>query len=179
MDIENVKNAYSAGASQGSTGVSGSGPSGGLHACEGPAAAVLDNRGAVVRWTGAAEELTGFRAEEVCGRPVRELVADLPDDLHDAEMPASGRVRLWHQCGDTIDVTFRTTKVGDPARRRSSSWRPLHTTSPTTSRAQRSCVHCPHRTGSRSLCTTRISPPFRRTPRRAFSTAVQYSPVLG
>lgn len=24
----------------------------------------------------------------------------------------SGRVRLWHQCGDTIDVTFRTTKVG-------------------------------------------------------------------
>ncbi|KUN42474.1 protein phosphatase [Streptomyces olivochromogenes] len=68
----------------------------------------------MVRWTGAAEELTGFRAEEVCGRLVRELVADLPDDLRDAEMPASGRVRLWHQCGDTIDVTFRTTKMGCP-----------------------------------------------------------------
>ncbi|MCT9114500.1 hypothetical protein N4G69_55505, partial [Streptomyces mirabilis] len=39
-------------------------------------------------------------------------MADLPDDLRDAEMPASGRVRLWHQRGDTIDVTFRTTKVG-------------------------------------------------------------------
>ncbi|MFD5064591.1 SpoIIE family protein phosphatase [Streptomyces sp. NPDC058394] len=113
MNTENVKNAYSAGASQGSTGVSGSGPSGRLYACDGPAAAVLDNRGAVLRWTKTAEDLTGFRAEEVCGRPAQELVADLPDDLRDTtEMPASGRVRLWHQCGDTVDVTFRTTKVG-------------------------------------------------------------------
>ncbi|MHA5054960.1 ATP-binding SpoIIE family protein phosphatase [Streptomyces sp. SD15] len=116
MDIENVRNAYSADASQGSTGVSGSGPSGRLYACDGPAAAVLDDRGAVVRWTGTAEDLTGFRAEEVCGRPVQELVADLPDDLRGAtEMPASGRVRLWHKCGDTIDVTFRTTKLGGSA----------------------------------------------------------------
>ncbi|WP_432076651.1 SpoIIE family protein phosphatase [Streptomyces wuyuanensis] len=116
MDEENVKNAYSAGASQGSTGVSGSGPSGRLYAFDGLAAAVLDDRGAVVRWTGTAEDLTGFRAEEVCGRPVQELVADLPDDLRGAtEMRESGRVRLWHQCGDTIDVTFRTTKVGGSA----------------------------------------------------------------
>lgn len=113
MNTESVKNAYSAGASQGSTGVSGSGPSGRMYACDGPAAAVLDNRGAVLRWTKTAEDLTGFRAEEVCGRPAQELVADLPDDLRDAtEVPASGRVRLWHQCGDTVDVTFRTTKVG-------------------------------------------------------------------
>ncbi|WP_331743358.1 SpoIIE family protein phosphatase (plasmid) [Streptomyces sp. NBC_01136] len=116
MDIENVKNACSAGASQGSTGISGSGPNGRLYAFDGLAAAVLDTQGAVVRWTGTAEDLTGFRAEEVCGRPVRELVADLPDDLRGVtEMPASGRVRLWHQCGDTIDVTFRTTKVGGSA----------------------------------------------------------------
>ncbi|MET9587714.1 SpoIIE family protein phosphatase [Streptomyces sp. NPDC006539] len=113
MNMENVKNAYPAGASQGSTGVSGSGPSGRSYTCDGPAAAVLDNRGAVLRWTKTAEDLTGFRAEEVCGRPAQQLVADLPDDLRDAtEMPASGRVRLWHQCGDTVDVTFRTTKVG-------------------------------------------------------------------
>ncbi|WP_327239131.1 SpoIIE family protein phosphatase [Streptomyces sp. NBC_01318] len=113
MNTENVKNAHSAGAPQGSTGVFGSGPSGRSYACDGPAAAVLDNRGAVLRWTKTAEDLTGFRAEEVCGRPAQELVADLPDDLRDAtEMPASGRVRLWHQCGDTVDVTFRTTKVG-------------------------------------------------------------------
>ncbi|MFC8232283.1 SpoIIE family protein phosphatase [Streptomyces sp. NPDC057284] len=113
MNMENVKNAYPAGASQGSTGVSGSGPSGRSYTCDGPAAAVLDNRGAVLRWTKTAEDLTGFRAEDVCGRPAQQLVADLPDDLRDAtEMPASGRVRLWHQCGDTVDVTFRTTKVG-------------------------------------------------------------------
>ncbi|MFD7442506.1 SpoIIE family protein phosphatase [Streptomyces sp. NPDC059909] len=111
MDIENVKIAYSAGASQGSTGVSVSGPSGRLYAFDCLAAAVVDERGAVVGWTGTAEELTGFRAEEVCGRPVRELV-DLPDDLRGAtEMPESGRVRLRHQCGVTIDVTFRTTRV--------------------------------------------------------------------
>ncbi|MFE5028665.1 SpoIIE family protein phosphatase [Streptomyces sp. NPDC056656] len=116
MNTESVKNACSADASQGSTGASGSGPSGRLYACDGPAAAVLDNRGAVLRWTKTAEDLTGFRAEEVCGRPVRELVADLPDDLRDAtEMPASGRVRLRHRCGDTTDVTFRTTNVGGSA----------------------------------------------------------------
>jgi serine phosphatase RsbU (regulator of sigma subunit)/PAS domain-containing protein len=87
-----------------------------LYAFDGLAAAVVDNRGAVVRWTGTAEDLTGFRAEEVCGRPVQEMVADLPDDLRGAtEMPASGRVRLWHQCGDTLDVTFRTTKLGGSA----------------------------------------------------------------
>ncbi|WP_329452528.1 SpoIIE family protein phosphatase [Streptomyces sp. NBC_01724] len=113
MNMENVKNAYPAGASQGSTGASASGPSGRSYTCDGPAAAVLDDRGAVLRWTKTAEDLTGFRAEEVCGRPAQQLVADLPDDLRDAtEMPASGRVRLWHQCGDTVDVTFRTTKVG-------------------------------------------------------------------
>ncbi|GDY69516.1 hypothetical protein SAV14893_089090 [Streptomyces avermitilis] len=112
MDKENAKNAYSAGASQGSTGVSGSGPGGRRCACDGPAAAVLDDRGAVVGWTETAEDLTGFRAGEVCGRPVQELVADLPDHLRGAtDMPESGRVRLRHQCGDTIDVTFRTTRV--------------------------------------------------------------------
>ncbi|SDN67324.1 ATP-binding SpoIIE family protein phosphatase [Streptomyces wuyuanensis] len=112
MDTENVKNACSAGASQEAAGISGSVPSGRLHAFYGLAAAVLDKRGAVVRWTGTAQELTGFPAEEVCGRPVQELVADLPDDLRGAtKMPESGRVRLWHQRGDTIDVTFRTTRV--------------------------------------------------------------------
>lgn len=178
MDIENVKNAYSAGASQGSRGVSGSGPTGGLHAFDGPAAAVLDHRGAVVRWTGAAEELTGFRAEEVCGRPARELVADLPDDLRDAKIPASGRVRLWHQCGDTIDVTFRTTKVG---LRLGGGPRPG---GPYTPRRR-------PRTGRGApACTLRTEPDHHRCVRHGshhcaderragHSTAVQYSPALG
>ncbi|MFF3876121.1 SpoIIE family protein phosphatase [Streptomyces sp. NPDC001978] len=96
--------------------VSGSGPSGRPQAFEYVAAAVLDDRGTVLRWTGAAKDLTGFTAEEVCGRPVQELVADLPDELHRAtEMPISGRVRLWHRSGDSIDVTFRTSAMEGPA----------------------------------------------------------------
>ncbi|MFD8194711.1 ATP-binding SpoIIE family protein phosphatase [Streptomyces wuyuanensis] len=116
MDAESVRDACSAGASQGATGISGSVPSGRSYAFDGLAAAVLDERGAVVRWTGTAEDLTGFTAEEVCGRPVRELVADLPDDLRGTtEMPESGRARLWHRCGNTVDVTFRTTRVDGSA----------------------------------------------------------------
>ncbi|MGW1798751.1 SpoIIE family protein phosphatase [Streptomyces sp. NPDC001984] len=96
--------------------VSGSGPSGRPQAFEYVAAAVLDDRGTVLRWTGAAKDLTGFTAEEVCGRPVQELVADLPDELRRAtEMPVSGRVRLWHRSGDSIDVTFRTSAMEGPA----------------------------------------------------------------
>ncbi|MEV6118432.1 SpoIIE family protein phosphatase [Streptomyces sp. NPDC052109] len=84
--------------------------------CDRLAAAVVDERGTVLRWTATARDLTGFSAEEVCGRHVRELVAELPDELRRAtRMPASGRVRLRHQCGDTIDVTFRSTRVEGPA----------------------------------------------------------------
>lgn len=112
MNTTNVENTDSTGVAQGATSAAGTGPGGGRYAFDGLAAAVLDDRGAVVGWTGTAEDLTGFRAEEVCGRPVQELVADLPDDLRGAkEMPESGRVRLWHQYGNTIDVTFRATKV--------------------------------------------------------------------
>ncbi|MGW3730076.1 PAS domain-containing protein, partial [Streptomyces sp. NPDC000851] len=92
--------------------MSGSDPGGGPHAFECVAAAVLDDRGTVLRWTGAAKDLTGFTAEEVCGRPVQELVVGLPDELHGAtETPASGRVRLGHRSGDIIDVTFRISAV--------------------------------------------------------------------
>jgi hypothetical protein len=91
-----------------------SGATGGAYTFDGVAAAVLDNRGSVVRWSRAAEDLTGVTAEEVCGHPVQELVADLPDDLRSAtQMPASGRARLLHQCGNIIDVTFRTIEVDD------------------------------------------------------------------
>ncbi|MGI5143584.1 SpoIIE family protein phosphatase [Streptomyces sp. CA-106110] len=91
-----------------------SGGTGRAYRFDGLAAAVLDNRGSVVRWSRAAEDLTGVTAEEVCGHPVLELVADLPDDLRSAtQMPASGRVRLLHQCGNIIDVTFRAIEVDD------------------------------------------------------------------
>ncbi|MFF4394908.1 SpoIIE family protein phosphatase [Streptomyces sp. NPDC001480] len=76
------------------------------------AAAVLDDRGAVLRWTGTASDLTGFAAEEVCGRPVQELVAGLPGELRSvADWPTSGQVRLRRRSGDTVDVTFRISAV--------------------------------------------------------------------
>ncbi|MFI6353881.1 SpoIIE family protein phosphatase [Streptomyces sp. NPDC050743] len=88
------------------------------HAGDGPfaldslTAAVLDGQGVVLRWTAAAAELTGLTAEEVCGRPVHDLLADVPGELCTATgMPASGRVRLRHRSGDTIDVAFRATRV--------------------------------------------------------------------
>ncbi|MBP2048380.1 serine phosphatase RsbU (regulator of sigma subunit) [Streptomyces griseochromogenes] len=116
MDTSNAENADPAGASQGATSVSGAGPGGRPPAFDGLAAAVLDDRGTVVGWTGTAQELTGFCADEVHGRPVRELVADLPLDPRRAtQWPATGRVRLRHRCGTTIEVTFRTTRVNGSA----------------------------------------------------------------
>ncbi|KUN89891.1 protein phosphatase [Streptomyces bungoensis] len=116
MDPSDVENADPAGAFRGATSVSGAGPGGRPPAFDGLAAAVLDDRGTVVGWTGTAQDLTGFCADEVHGRPVRELVADLPHDpRRAAHVPATGRVRLRHQCGNTIDVTFRTTRVSGSA----------------------------------------------------------------
>ncbi|MFJ3308373.1 SpoIIE family protein phosphatase [Streptomyces sp. NPDC086549] len=80
------------------------------------AAAVLDERGTVLRWTRTAQHLTGFPAEEVCGRPVKELVAEFPEELRTAtEMPASGRARLRHRSGGTVDVTFRVSAMDGAA----------------------------------------------------------------
>ncbi|MER6474594.1 SpoIIE family protein phosphatase [Streptomyces collinus] len=79
------------------------------------AAAVLDDRGIVVRWTVTAQDLTGFNAEEVCGRLVHHLVAH-PKELRRAtRMPSSGRVRLRHKAGGTVEATFRTAEVEGPA----------------------------------------------------------------
>ncbi|MFH8776396.1 hypothetical protein [Streptomyces sp. NPDC017958] len=116
MDPSDVENADPAGAFRGATSVSGAGPGGRPPAFDGLAAAVLDDRGTVVGWTSTAQDLTGFCADEVHGRAVRELVADLPHDpRRAAHVPATGRVRLRHQCGNTIDVTFRTTRVSGSA----------------------------------------------------------------
>ncbi|MFF7979681.1 SpoIIE family protein phosphatase [Streptomyces sp. NPDC007901] len=116
MDTSNAENADSPGASQAGTSVPGAAPGGRPSAFDGLAAAVLDQRGAVVGWTGTAQDLTGFRADEVHGRPVQKLVAELPHDLRGAtRLPATGRVRLRHRRGDTIDVTFRTTRVSGSA----------------------------------------------------------------
>ncbi|MBW8795423.1 MAG: SpoIIE family protein phosphatase [Streptomyces sp.] len=116
MDDNAVSDIDSAGDTPGTTGLSDAGPGGGPPAFECAAAVVLDDRGTVLRWTRAAQDLTGFTADEVCGRPARELVVGLPDEPYRAaEIPASGRVRLWHRSGDTVEVVFRTSAVEGPA----------------------------------------------------------------
>ncbi|MEU2423498.1 SpoIIE family protein phosphatase [Streptomyces sp. NPDC007851] len=80
------------------------------------AAAVLDARGTVTRWTAAAQDLTGFGSAETCGRPVLELVAEAPDELRRATgMPASGRARVRRKGGDTVEVAFHTMSVAGDA----------------------------------------------------------------
>ncbi|WP_406432443.1 SpoIIE family protein phosphatase [Streptomyces sp. NBC_00631] len=116
MDIANAENTDPSGVWEGATSVFGAALRGRPCAFDGLAAAMLDERGVVAGWTGTAQDLTGFRADEVHGRPVQELVTGLPHDLRRAaRLPATGRVRLRHRCGDTIDVTFRTTRVSGSA----------------------------------------------------------------
>ncbi|WP_392750280.1 SpoIIE family protein phosphatase [Streptomyces sp. LN590] len=87
-------------------------PGGRPYAFDGLATAVVDGRGTVLGWTGTAADLTGLTAREVCGRPVQELLADLPGDPDTAtEIPAFGQVRLRRRSGEIISVTFRATRV--------------------------------------------------------------------
>ncbi|MFJ9900915.1 SpoIIE family protein phosphatase [Streptomyces sp. NPDC091280] len=78
----------------------------------GIATALLDGEGTVLRWSQAAAELLERRAEEVCGRPVRSLLADASDHEYGAAgwkagIPAGGRALLRHRSGGSVDVAFR------------------------------------------------------------------------
>ncbi|WEH13076.1 SpoIIE family protein phosphatase [Streptomyces sp. VNUA24] len=86
------------------------------YAFDGLAVAILDPVGVILRWTDSAEELTGLTTEEVCGRPVCDLMADHPKRdapriEGSAGVPASGRVRLRQRSGAAIEVEFRTTAL--------------------------------------------------------------------
>lgn len=112
MDMDDANGSHPASTPRATTSGCDAGYSDTPYAFDGLAAVVLDDGGTVMQWTGTARDLTGFTAEEVCGRSVHELVADLPEELRrPLHKPQSGRVRLRHRCGNTIDVTFRATKV--------------------------------------------------------------------
>ncbi|AVH60383.1 MULTISPECIES: SpoIIE family protein phosphatase [Streptomyces] len=78
------------------------------------ATAVLDDEGTVLFWSQAATELVGWTAEEVCGRPVRVLLADAsPSEwpaAREAGVPAGGRVLLRHRSGGSVEVTFEVLR---------------------------------------------------------------------
>ncbi|WP_078900173.1 ATP-binding SpoIIE family protein phosphatase [Streptomyces sp. SBT349] len=80
------------------------------------AALVVDDDGAVVRWSAAAAELTGRAADEVCGRPVRELLAE-PNRGPGPRgaLPAAGRAGLRTATGGTVDIAFRVLPLDGAA----------------------------------------------------------------
>ncbi|GAB3000803.1 SpoIIE family protein phosphatase [Streptomyces pseudoechinosporeus] len=88
----------------------------GSFALDALAAAVLDEKGTVLRWSRAATELVGYTAAEVRGHPVRDLIADVPGEPLTAAregtgIPAAGRARLRHRQGGLVDVTFRVFRL--------------------------------------------------------------------
>ncbi|WAZ19522.1 SpoIIE family protein phosphatase [Streptomyces cinnabarinus] len=74
--------------------------------------AVLDEQGTVVRWSRAAAELLGYDATEVCGHPVRHLLAD---GSGGACPPTSGSVRLNRRQGGTVEVAYRAFRLAESA----------------------------------------------------------------
>ncbi|CCK32469.1 magnesium or manganese-dependent protein phosphatase [Streptomyces davaonensis JCM 4913] len=74
--------------------------------------AVLDGEGTVVRWSRAAAELLGYDATEVCGRPVRDLLAD---GSGGACPPARGSVRLNRRQGGAVEVAYRAFRLAESA----------------------------------------------------------------
>ncbi|GHH10186.1 SpoIIE family protein phosphatase [Streptomyces lanatus] len=83
------------------------------------ASAVLDSRGRVVAWSEQASALLGYRAEEVLGRPVREVLVADGDEALMAETTATclreggwfGMLPVLHRSGRRVFVGFRARKV--------------------------------------------------------------------
>ncbi|WP_033258708.1 MULTISPECIES: SpoIIE family protein phosphatase [Kitasatospora] len=73
---------------------------------DGVAAALVDGDGRVVGWTAAAEQLLGLSADQVTGRPARELLADRAADAHALGRRAGG-VRLRTGDGTPLEVAYQ------------------------------------------------------------------------
>jgi serine phosphatase RsbU (regulator of sigma subunit)/PAS domain-containing protein len=82
-------------------------------------AVILDGDGTVLRCPRSAAELLGRTAAEVCGRPVRELLADGSGGVRGGPapckggIPAAGRARLGHRSGRAVEVAFRVVRLED------------------------------------------------------------------
>ncbi|MFJ8532215.1 SpoIIE family protein phosphatase [Streptomyces sp. NPDC093591] len=83
------------------------------------ASAVLDGRGRVVAWSEQATALLGYRADEVLGRPVREVLVDRADDAVIGEATAAclrehgwfGLLPVRNRAGHRVYVGFRARRV--------------------------------------------------------------------
>ncbi|MEV6886907.1 SpoIIE family protein phosphatase [Streptomyces sp. NPDC051135] len=71
------------------------------------AAMIVDARGLVTGWSDGARRLTGYPAEEVVGRPARDLLArDAPTGLLSGTGP-SGTVLVRHRDGRAVSLRLR------------------------------------------------------------------------
>ncbi|WP_406437769.1 SpoIIE family protein phosphatase [Streptomyces sp. NBC_01613] len=81
------------------------------------AAAIVDARGRVTGWSEGARLLTGYPAEEVVGRPVRDLLAEDPPSEVVAAL--TGTVVLRHRDGSPVTLPIRACAVvgdgGEPS----------------------------------------------------------------
>ncbi|WP_406204247.1 SpoIIE family protein phosphatase [Kitasatospora sp. NBC_01560] len=81
------------------------------------AGALLDADGRITRWTPQAEQLLSLPAERVCGRPVRELLADpatWPALLTERATEAwSGRAVLRSGRGEELGIAFQVLPLAD------------------------------------------------------------------
>jgi PAS domain S-box-containing protein len=83
------------------------------------ASAVLDGRGRVVAWSEQATALLGHQADEVLGRPVREVLVDDGDEALIAEATAEclrengwfGLLPVRNRAGHRVYVGFRARRV--------------------------------------------------------------------
>ncbi|MCH5671491.1 ATP-binding SpoIIE family protein phosphatase [Streptomyces gilvus] len=85
--------------------VSNTGPYGDAAADE-VAVILLDDAGAIQRWPGAATRLLGHEAEEVCGRPVTQLLVDARRGVEEGV--------FRHRSGGPIELTAHMTHVDGP-----------------------------------------------------------------
>ncbi|SDK05529.1 SpoIIE family protein phosphatase [Nonomuraea jiangxiensis] len=101
---------------------------GSLHGGATPAVAVVDGVGTVIGWTQAAEELTGYPAADILGRPIGSL---LPPDGHDrdgerpgAHLPRTGLTEIRRRDGEVVIVRAEAAPLtlGDDAGSRQESW---------------------------------------------------------
>ncbi|WP_406192938.1 MULTISPECIES: SpoIIE family protein phosphatase [unclassified Streptomyces] len=83
------------------------------------ASAAVDRRGRIVAWSEQATKLLGYRADEVLGRPVREVLVDSGDEPLAAEVTHAclreggwyGLLPVRHRAGRRVYVGFRARCV--------------------------------------------------------------------
>ncbi|MFD4256896.1 SpoIIE family protein phosphatase [Streptomyces sp. NPDC058534] len=75
----------------------------------GVATALIDDRGIVIGWSRAAEQLLGRAAAHVLGRSIVRLLAE-PGVIAGGELPRDGEAELLSDSGQAIAVRYRTEK---------------------------------------------------------------------